>query len=67
MSGKYTNGEEKIHILVWRQENVPIKVMCERSGRRKATIKMLLIAVKELSNNTVLKHNLVEKEERHLE
>ena len=35
---------------------MPIKVICERSGRRKATIKRLLDAAKDLPNNTVPKH-----------
>ena len=37
MPGKYTGDEEKANILVWRQEKMPIKVMCEQSGRGKAT------------------------------
>ena len=56
MSGKYTIDEEKARILSWRQENVPIKVICEHSGRGKATIMKILGAVKELSHNTVPKH-----------
>ena len=56
MPGKYTSDEEKACILAWRQENVPIKVICERSGRGKATIMKLLAAVKDLLKNTVPKH-----------
>ena len=37
MPGKYTSGEEKARILAWRQEKVPIRVMCEQSGRGKQT------------------------------
>ena len=42
MPRKYTSDEEKANILVWRQEKMPIKVMCEQSGRGKATITRFL-------------------------
>ena len=45
MSGKHSSDEEKM----------PIKVICEQSGRGKATIMRVLAAVKELPNNTVPK------------
>ena len=35
---------------------MPIKVICERSGRGKATIMRLLAAAKDLPKNTVPKH-----------
>ena len=35
---------------------MPIKVICERSGRGKATIMRLLAAAKDLLNNTVPNH-----------
>ena len=56
MPGKYSSDEYKARILAWRQENVPIKVICERSGRGKATIMRLLTAAKDHPNNTVPKH-----------
>ena len=56
MPGKYASDEEKSRIFAWRQEHVPIKVICERSGRGKATIMRLLAAAKDLPNNTVPKH-----------
>ena len=56
MPRKYTSDEEKAHILAWRQEKMPIKVICEWSERGKATIMTLLAAAKELLNNTVPKH-----------
>ena len=56
MPGKYTNDEEKARILAWRQENVPIKVICEHSGRGKATVMTILAAAKELTYITVPKH-----------
>ena len=56
MPEKYTNDEEKARILAWRQENVPIMVICERSGRGKATIMRLLAVAKYFPNNTVPKH-----------
>ena len=56
MFGKYTSDEEKAHILTWKQEKMPIKVICEQRGRGKATIMRLLAAAKELPNNTVPKH-----------
>ena len=56
MPGKYTNNEEKTRLLAWRQEKMPIKVICEQIGRGKATIMRLLAAARELPNNTVLKH-----------
>ena len=54
--GKYTSDEEKARILAWRQENVPLKVTCERSERGKATIIRILAAAKKLPRNTVSKH-----------
>ena len=56
MPGKYTSNEDKARILAWRQENVPIKVICERSGRGKATVMRILAAAKKLPCNTVPKH-----------
>ena len=56
MPGKHTSDEEKARILAWRQENVPIKVICERSGRGKATVMTILAAAKELPCNMVPKH-----------
>ena len=56
MPGKYISDEEKAQILAWRQENVPIKVICERSGRGKGTVMRILAAAKELPCNTVPKH-----------
>ena len=56
MPGKYTSDEEKICIFSRRQEKMPIKVICEQSGRGKAIIMRLLAATKELPNNTVPKH-----------
>ena len=56
LPGKYTSDEENARILAWRQEEMPIKVICERSGRGKATIMRLLAVAKELPNNTVPKH-----------
>ena len=31
MPGKYISDEEKASILAWKQENMPTKVICERS------------------------------------
>jgi len=56
MPGKYTSNEEKARILAWRQKNVPIKVICQRRGRGKATIMRLLAAAKDLPSNTIPKH-----------
>ena len=56
MPGKYTSDEEKARILAWRQENVPIKVICEHSGRGKATVMRILAAAKKLTYITVPKH-----------
>ena len=56
MPGKYTSNEEKACILAWRQEKMPIKVICEQSGRGKATTMRLLAAANKLPNNTVPKH-----------
>ena len=58
MPGKYISDEEKARILPWGQEKMPMKVICERSGREKATIIRLLAAAKELLNNAVPKHKL---------
>ena len=59
LAGKYTSDEKKARILAWRQENVPIKVICEHSGREKAIIMRILAAAKELTRNTVPKHKFV--------
>ena len=56
MPGKYTRNEEKVWILAWRQENVPVKVICEHSGKGKATIMRILAAIKELSPYAAPKH-----------
>ena len=56
MPGKYTSDQEKAWILAWRQENMPIKVICKHSGRGKATIRRILAAAIELPCNTVPKH-----------
>ena len=55
MPGKYTSDEEKTRIFAWRQEKMPIKVICEQIGRGKGTIMRLLAAARELPNNTVPK------------
>ena len=55
MPGKYTSDGGKARILAWRQENVPMKVICERSGRGNATIMSILTVAKELPRNTVPK------------
>ena len=64
MPGKYTSSEEKARILAWRQEKVPIKEICARSGRAKSTIMKLLASSKGLPVNTVPKHNSEEDEEK---
>ena len=56
MPGKYISNEEKARIPARRQEKVSIKVVCERSGRRKVNIMRLLAAAKELPDKTVSKH-----------
>ena len=53
MPGKYTTNEEKARILAWRQENVSIKLICERTGRGRVTIMRILAAAKDLQRNTV--------------
>ena len=57
---KYTSDAARI--FAWKQENVPIKVICEQSGREKATIMRLLAAAKELPDDTVPSVSLVEEE-----
>ena len=54
MPGKYTNDEEKAHIFSWKQENVPVKVICRRSG--KGCTASSGFSFIEIPNNTVLKH-----------
>ena len=46
MPGKFISDEEKACILAWRQEKMLIKVICEQSGRGKATIMRLLTEAK---------------------
>ena len=55
----FLRGILQAWIVAWKQENVPIKVICERSGRGKATIMRILAATKELPRNTVTKHKFV--------
>ena len=52
-------GILQVWIVAWKQENVAIKVICERSGRGKATIMRILTATKQLPRNTVTKHKFV--------
>ena len=61
-----TSDKEKARILAWRQEKVTITVICEWSGRGKATITRLLAAAKELPNGTVPKHKFGGGRRRHL-
>ena len=56
MPRKYTSDKEKAWILAWRQENVPIKVICECSERGKVTIMRIVAAAKELPSSTVPKY-----------
>ena len=66
MPGKYTSDEEKACIIAWRQEKMPIKVICERSGRGKATIMRLLalfpsislVEEEDISIDTIIKQEL---------
>ena len=56
MPEKYTSDEEKARILARRQEQMPIKVIYKQRGRGKAIVMRLLVAARELPNNTVPKH-----------
>ena len=47
MPRKCTTDEEKACILAWRQKKMLIKVICEQSGRGKATILRLLAAASQ--------------------
>ena len=53
MPGNYCNGEEKARIITWRQENIKIKTMCDRTGRAKSTIMKVLAASSELEPNFI--------------
>lgn len=56
MPGKYCSGEEKVRIIAWRQEHVPIKTISQRSGRSKPTVMRILAAASGLPPNTVPMH-----------
>ena len=58
MPEKYTTSEEKARILAWRQEDVSIKLICERMGRGRANIMRILAPAKHLPRNTVPNHKL---------
>ena len=55
-TNKAKTNEEKSRILAWRQERVPIKVICERSGRAISTVLKPLAYAKDLLNTEVPKH-----------
>ena len=65
MPGKYTSDEEKARILTWRQEKVPITVICKRSGGAKPTVVKLLADAKNLSTTEVFKHKFGEGRRHH--
>ena len=56
MPEKYTSNEKKVSILAWGQEKVPVKVICELSGRGNFTILKLLADAKDLSSTEVPKN-----------
>ena len=56
MPGKHCNGQEKTQIIAWRQENVTIKTICERSGRAKSTIMKVLASSSGLKPNVIPVH-----------
>ena len=56
MHGKYCTGEEKARIIAWRQETVPIKTICERTGRAKSTFMKVLFLASGLAYNVVPVH-----------
>ena len=53
MPGNYCNGEENAQIITWRQENITIKTLRDRSGRAKSTIMKVLAASSELEPNVI--------------
>lgn len=46
-------NEENARILAWRQEKVPIKEICRRTGQAKSTVMLLLAAARDLPPNVV--------------
>ena len=59
MVGAYLTSAEKARIIAWREENVPIKEICNRSGRGKATVMRLLSSAKGLPPNVVPEHKII--------
>jgi len=55
MPGKYSNNDDKAHILPSSQKKVKIKIICKRK-RARSTIMKLLSSAKRLPSNAVRKH-----------
>ena len=56
MPGKYCTGMEKARIIAWRQDNVPIRTICERTGRATSIIMKVISLASGLACNVVPVH-----------
>ena len=56
MPGKYCTGKEKARINAWRQDNVPIRTICERTGRAKSIIMKVISLASGLACNVFPVH-----------
>lgn len=56
MLGKYCSVEEKAHIIMCRQENVLIRMICKHTGWAKLAITKLLAAARGLLPDVILEH-----------
>jgi len=65
MLGKYSNIDEKAHILAWSQKKVPIKIICKPKRRARSTIIKLLSSTKGLPSNAAPKHKFRRRKAAH--
>ena len=53
MGRKRMDGEEKVRIFAWRQENVTTKKFCRRTKRSKSSVMALLAAARDLPQDAI--------------
>ena len=58
MCQKRINGEEKVRILAWRQEDLTTKTICRRTKRARSYVMVLLAAACDLTRHAIPLPNL---------
>ena len=53
MGRKRMDGEEKVRILAWRQENVTTKKVCRRTKRSRSSVIALLAAARDQPQDAI--------------